>query len=182
MKSCLAGLFVGALLIAAPAAGAETIQTVDTISVVGIGRVPISPSATTAEADTVYHQALVQAAVDGSLKAHVLAEATGARVGPIEAISERGSKNVECKDAAGESASYKGATPDSGTAEATTVAVKLSAPPTPASPAHKAGHAKKRKTRKAIRRKTHRVLARTAENTAASCELGAELSLIFNLE
>ena len=182
MKAYVACLSVAALLVAAPAAGAEEIQTVETVSVVGIGRVPIAPSATIAEADNVYHAALVQAAADGLLKARLLAEASGARVGGIEAISERGNKNVECKTAAGESASYKGAPPDSGSAEAPIVAVKPSAPPRPAAAPKPAHHVKKRKTRKGIRRKPHRVIARTAENTAASCELSTEVSLIYGLD
>jgi uncharacterized protein YggE len=178
MKGWAASLVIlTALLVAAPEAGAEEIQTVDTISVVGIGRVPIAPMANAAEADAVYHQALVQAAADGLLKARLLAEASGAKVGPIEAISERGDKEIECKGATGESATYRGARPDSGAAEAPTLAVKPAVPPQPAKPAA----ARKRK-RKVAGRKGHRFIARVAENTATSCELTTGVSLIYDLE
>ena len=107
---------------------------------------------------------------DGLLKARMLAGATGAKVGAIEAISERGSKNIVCKNSAGKSAPYAGAEPDAGSAEAPTVAVKLTAAPTAAKPAHtKKRKTRKatRKTRKATKRKTRRVIARKAENAAA---------------
>jgi hypothetical protein len=168
------------MLVGAPTAGAEVIQTVDTISVVGIGRVAISPSANAVEADSVYHQALTQAAGDGLAKARLLAGATGARVGAVEAISERGAKSVQCKDSAGESATYKGSEPDAGVAEAPTIAVKPTIPPRPAIPAR--APAKKRKTRKGTERKARRIIAHKAENTAATCELSTEVSLIYGLE
>jgi hypothetical protein len=180
MKRCVASLFVAVatLLVAAPWAGAEVIQTVQTVSVVGIGRVVMPVAADPAEADTVYHQALVQAVGDGLTKARLLTEATGAKVGPIEAISERG-REIECKTATGESASYKGAKPDSGSAEAPTLAVKPTIPPPAAA---KRPPTKKRKTHKPTRRGFHRFIARAAENTAASCELTTEVSLIYELE
>lgn len=178
MKGWGACLFVAALLVAAPEARAEVIQTVDTVSVVGIGRVPVPVSATAPEADAAYHSSLTQAVGDGLLKARLLAEATGAKVGPIEAISEHGFRNVECKDAAGESASYKGVFPDAGSAEAPTLAVKPTVPP---QPAKKPAPTKKRKTRKGTERKRRTFLARAAENTATSCELSTEVSLIYNL-
>lgn len=180
MKRCIACLFVTSLFVAVPAAGAEVIQTVDTISVVGVGRALISPSAAVPEANTAYQQALVQAAADGLLKARLLAGAAGAKVGPIEAISERGSKEIECKGAAGESASYRGVRPDSGNAEAAILAVKptIAAP----QPVIRPPVRKKRKTHKPTPHKTHsRFIARVAENVATNCELSTEVSLIYDL-
>jgi uncharacterized protein YggE len=182
MKRSATCLFAAAaaLFVAAPVASAETTRSVDTVSVVGVGRVPIPVSANVTEANAVYHAALVQAIGDGLVKARLLAEATGAKVGPIEAISEAGRREgYECKDAAGETGfSYKGAEPDTGSAGPPTVAVEPTSPPRPARPVV----TKKRKSHKGVERKTRRVIARKAENTATSCELSTEVDLIYDLE
>lgn len=124
---------------------------------------------------------MVQAAADGLVKAKLLAEASGAKVGPIEAISERGNKDMECKNAAGESAPYKGVAPDSGTAESPTLAVRPAVAPVPPKAPKPAPSKKKKKKRKATERRADRVIARMAENVAVSCELTTEVSLIYNL-
>src|SRR5271166_5332971 len=90
MKTCLACLFAASLLLTAPAAGAEELQSVHTISVVGVGYAPIPPMANRTEADVDYNQAMINAVANGLSKAQALAEAAGARVGSIEAISESG--------------------------------------------------------------------------------------------
>jgi len=179
MKVWLAGLLVVGMLMAAPEAGAEVaqIQTVNTVSVVGVGHLPLPVAATAAEAASVYHQALVQAVADGLLKARLLAAATSATVVSIAAISEDG-KHLECKNAAGETAPYKGAEPDSGSAVLPIVAVEPTLPAKSAKPAHH----KARKSRKQIARKTRRIIAKKAENAAVSCELTSEVALIYDLE
>jgi hypothetical protein len=179
MKLWIAGVLVVGLLVAAPEAGAEVAQTqtVYTVSVVGVGHLPMPVTATAAEADSVYHQTLIQAVADGLLKARLLAAATSANVVAIEAISEDGN-HLECKGAAGETAPYKGAEPDSGSAVLPLVAVEPTLPPTSAKPAHH----KARKSPKHTARKTRRVIARKAENAATSCELTSEVALIYSLD
>ena len=146
---------------------------------------PISPTANPVEANNDYHQALVQAVGDGLLKAQMVAAASGAHVGPIEAISEAGNRRIECKNAAGEHEGgiYKGAEPDAGVAEAPTIAVQPGAPPKAVvvtvtkKPKAKA----KGKAHRRIQRKRHGPIARKAEAIPASCEITAELSLIYDL-
>jgi len=186
MKTCLACLFAASLLLTAPAAGAEELQSVHTISVVGVGYAPIPPMANRTEADVDYNQAMINAVANGLSKAQALAEAAGARVGSIEAISESGKrKETQCKNAAGESAPYKGIEPDAGTAEPPTIAVEPALPFTVVSPlavAKAPTPAKhKRKKHRRIERKTHRAIARTAESVATSCEVSSELTLIYGL-
>lgn len=188
MKCSFAALLAVSLLVAAPTAGAEVTQSqsVDTVSVAGVGRVPISPTANPVEANTAYHAALVQAVGDGLFKARMLAETSGAKVGPIEAISEAGRRSIECKNAAGESTgTYKGAEPDSGTALAPTIAVQPAAPPRPVrvsvTTKHKAGKGKGKSHRR-IKRRSHGPLARKAEAGPVSCEITSEVSLVYNLE
>jgi Protein of unknown function (DUF541) len=189
VKSFLTAALAVSLLVAAPAAYAEVTQTesIDTVSVVGIGRVPISPTANPVEADTTYHAAMVQAVGDGLLKAQMIAGAAGAKVGPVEAISEGGRDFIECKNAAGETGrgGYKGAEPDSGTAIPPTIAVEPAAPPRAivvgVSVKPKTGK-KKGKAHRRLQRKRHGPLAREAAEGVVSCEIGSELSIIYDLE
>jgi len=190
MKTCLACLFAVSMLVAAPAAGAEEVRSVNTISVVGVGYAPIPPTASRAEAEVDYGSALINAVVNGFTKAEALAKATEAKVGPIEAVSENGRRAaVQCKNALGESAPYKGAEPDSGTAGAPTIAVEPALPvrvvaPVAAKKVTKPSPRKKKKHRR-IEHKTRRVIAKkaeTGENIATSCELSSEVLLIYGLE
>ncbi len=167
------GTFVLAVAFLLPAqlAGAETITTVHTLSVVGVGRVPISQTANAVEANNNYHQALTQAVGDGALKASLVASQAHARLGSIEAISEA-SSSVTCKSEERE-AGYKGAEPDSGSVEGPLVAVALAAPaPAPQKPKKPATHKKTRRHR--------RLLAHKAE-VAPTCEVTAQLTLIYAL-
>ena len=189
MKSFLAALFTVSLLVAAPTAGAEVtqLQTIETISVVGIGRVPISPTANPVEANTQYHLALVQAIGDGLAKAQMLAGAAHASVGRIEAISE-GSESrrpIECKNAAGESSGpYKGAEPDVGLALPPTIAVQPAASPKPVVVTVTKKHKAKRKAHRRIQRRRHGPVARKAqtEGGPVTCEVSSEVSLVYALE
>ena len=189
MKTCLGCLFAVSMLVVAPAAGAEEVQSVNTISVVGIGYAPIPPTANRTEADVDYGQALINAVGEGFTKAQALAVAAGAKVGPIEAISESGKhREIQCKNAAGESAPYKGSEPDSGTALPPTIAVEPALPvrvvgPVLAKSVKPSTHKKKKHRR--IEHKSRKVIAKkaaTGENIAATCELSAEVTLIYGLE
>ena len=189
MRTCLACLFAVSMLVVAPAAGAEEVQSVNTVSVVGIGYAPIAPTANRTEADGAYGQALINAVGEGLSKAQALAGATGAKVGPIEAISESGKhREIQCKNAAGESAPYKGTEPDSGAAGPPTIAVepalpvRVVAPVVAKSIAPKHAKHKKKKKHERIEHKTRRVIAKKAENVATTCEVASEVTLIYGLE
>ncbi len=89
MKRLAAVLFVvGCLGGATEAYAAEALPP--TVSVEGVANVPISPSASQAEADTAYRQGLTAAIGDGHEKAEFLAVQTGAKVGSVQQIAERG--------------------------------------------------------------------------------------------
>jgi len=175
MKRWGVALLVAVFVPVAPAAGAETIMTVNTVTTGGIGRVPISPGASAVEADSVYHQALSQAVGDALAQADALVAPTGQKLGPVDAIADNGG-HVNCKNAAGESASYPGAEPDFGPTQSVVVAVA------PTAPARTlivvAPHKKTRKSRRA-----RRAIARTAQASgAATCQVTSEVSLIVALE
>lgn len=175
MKRLGAFLLAAAFLIPAQLAGAETITTVHTVSVVGIGRVPISLTANPVEANDAYRQALAQAVGDGALKASTVASQAHARLGSIEAISESGS-TILCKNPEREIGNYKGAEPDSGSAQGALVGVALAIPAKAPAPAKK-----KRATHKKTRRH-RRLLAHKAElSPPPTCEITAQIDLIYGL-
>jgi len=178
MKRWGAVLPVFAVLATAPQAAAESVRTLHTVSVSGIGRVPIPLTANVVEANTVYHQALAQAVGDGALKAGILTGQAHAKLGPLEAVSE-GPASTLCKNTAGERGSYKGAEPDNGRVEGPVVALALAQASAPA-----ASHKKKPATshKKKLRRH-RRILARKAElSPPPTCELTAEITLIYGIE
>ena len=156
----------------------------------GIGYAPIPPTANRTEADVDYGQALINAVGEGFTKAQALAVAAGAKVGPIEAISESGKhREIQCKNAAGESAPYKGIEPDSGAAGPPTIAVEPALPVRVVGPVvaksvapKPTTHKKKKKKHGRIEHKTRRVIAKKAENVAVTCELSSEVTLIYGLE
>ena len=180
MKRWVAVVPAVAFFAFAAQAGAETattITTIHTVSVVGIGKVPISLTANPVEANTAYHLALGQAVGDGALKASTVAAAGHARLGSIEAISE-GNSSILCKTGEHEfGGAYKGAEPDSGSAAGPLVAAALASTPVRSSPPHKA---KKPATHKKTRRH-RRLLAHKAEVTP-TCEIEAQLTLVYGLE
>ncbi len=171
---------VGALFVAvAPSAYAESLVTVNTVTVGGVGRVPLAPMANAVEADTAYHQALGQAASDAIEQAGLLVAPTKQALGPVDAISDNGGE-VTCKNTAGESARYTGAEADIGPTGSLVVAVAPTAVARAIVPLTPAKAPAKRKTRKGRR---HRVIARKAEaSTAANCQVTSEVTVIVALE
>ena len=120
------------------------------------------------EADAAYHQALSQAVADGIEQAGLLVAPTGAKLGPVDAISDNGG-HVSCKNAANESARYVGAEPDIGPIGSLVVAVA----PTAAARTLVPLTAPKKKARKGKRRKA---IARKAEaSSASSCQVTSEV-------
>ena len=170
---------LGAVFVAvAPSAYAESIVTVNTITVGGVGRVPLPPTANAVEADTAYHQALGQAVSDGLEQAGLLAAPTKQALGPVDAISDNGGQ-VSCKNTAGEAARYTGAEPDIGPTGSLVVAVAPTAVAPIAVPLSRASKPK-RKARKGRRR---RLTARAAEaSSAATCQVTSEVTLIVALD
>lgn len=172
-------LLVASLGLAAPApsaANGETTITLNTVSVSGVGRVPISQTANAVEANDTYHQALVQAVDDGRLKAGLLATEAGARLASIDAISE-GTEDVSCKEPGGEEfrgeGLYKGAEPDVGSVQQPVVG--LGAPgvplrrPVPPRPKKKP-------------KKRTRLISRAHAASVVTCELNAHLTVVYGLE
>jgi hypothetical protein len=109
------------------------------VSVEGVANVAISQDAGQAEANAAYRQGLSAAIGDGHEKAEFLATETGAKLGSIQQIVERGG-SIECVLPAEEGPltqyeQYKGAEPDFGSVEpsASRFVAAPEASPSPAS-------------------------------------------------
>lgn len=173
MKRLVAVLFVAVCLGGAPEAlAAETPPSA--VSVEGVATVAISQAANQAEANAAYRQGLAAAIGDGHEKAEFLAISTGAKVGSIQQIIERGG-SIECAlpAAAGpltEYQEYKGAEPDFGSVESS--GTRFAVAPETASNTAPRGTAKSK-------RKKHKAKAKKA--VAVRCTLSAEVGLSYLL-
>jgi hypothetical protein len=174
MKRLAAVLFVvGCLGGATEAYAAEAPPP--TVSVEGVADVPISPSASQAEADTAYRQGLAAAIGDGHEKAEFLAAQAGAKVGSVQQIAERGG-SIECVRPAEEGpmseyTQYKGAEPDFGSVEPSGSRFAVA-------PASTSGVVST-KTPKP-RRKKHKVKAKKAA-VSVRCTLSTQVGLSYLL-
>jgi hypothetical protein len=150
-----------------------------TVSVEGVANVSISQTASQAEANLAYRQGLTAAIADGHEKTEFLATATGAAVGAIQQIIERGG-SIECVQPAEEGpltqyAQYNGAQPDFGSVEPS--GSRFVAAPEAAA---KRVSIKTTKPRK----KKHKAKAKAKAKTAAasvSCTLSTQVVLSYLL-
>jgi hypothetical protein len=137
-----------------------------TVSVQGVASEPIPTEASSATAISIYHQGLAAAVSDGQGKAQLLAEKTGATLGPVQGVGEGGG-DIECS----EGSEYQGAQPDFGSSGVSTVLGTAVAPAAASRPAP------------AVRKpasKHHR--RHSAKKSAgAACTLYAQVSLVYQL-
>jgi hypothetical protein len=146
------------------------------VSVEGVANVAISQTASQAEADAAYRQGLAAAIGDGHEKAEFLATETGAKVGSIQQIVERGG-SIECLLPAEvgtvtQYEEYKGAQPDFGSVEP--AGSRLLAAPVQARSS--TGSTRTPKPRK----KKHKAKAKKAA-VAVSCTLSTQVMLSYLL-
>jgi hypothetical protein len=146
------------------------------VSVEGVANVAISQTASQAEANAAYRQGLTAAIGDGHEKAEFLATDTGAKVGSIQQISERGG-SIECVVPAEVGPltnyePYKGAQPDFGS-------VEPSEPRFVAAP-EAAAHTVSTKPPKP-RKKKHKAKPKAKKAEAVSCTLSTQVVLSYLL-
>lgn len=173
MKRLVAVLFVAGCLGAAPEALAAEAPP-PAVSVEGVANVAISQTADQAEANAAYRQGLAAAIGDGHEKAEFLAASTGAKVGSIQQILERGG-SIECGSPTAEGPlteyqEYKGAEPDFGSVES--AGSRFAVAPETASSTTPRGTSKPK-------RKKHKAKAKKA--SAVRCTLSAEVGLSYLL-
>ncbi len=174
MKRFVAVLCVGGCLGGATEAYAAEAPPA-TVSVEGVANVAISQTASQAEADAAYRRGLTAAIGDGREKAEFLAAGTGAKVGSIQQIIERGG-SIECALPAEEGPlseyqQYKGAEPDFGSVESSGSRFVVAPESTPS-----AGSTKTPKPK----RKKHKAKAKKAA-VAVRCTLSTQVALSYLL-
>ncbi len=109
----LAALAVGLLGVASGEGPAGSTAT-RTVSVEGVGVVPIGTADTAAQATAVYREAMAKALADGQAKAAFLSERAGVALGAVTSLVEDGG-SIECTSADGrEYEGYEGEQPDFG--------------------------------------------------------------------
>ncbi|MHB1808669.1 MAG: SIMPL domain-containing protein [Solirubrobacteraceae bacterium] len=142
------------------------------VSVEGVAKSSIEPTASEAAAKGAYREAMASAIADGKEKAQFLAEKAGSSLGAVQSIAE-GSGYISCP----EEEQYEGAEPDFGSgASVYSVRPQVAARPlsgrasTPAATGHKKVKKRRRRTGKA---KAAAVQACTlSTQVALSYELG----------
>jgi hypothetical protein len=150
-----------------------------TVSVGGVGVVPIAVKASAAEATSVYREGMAKALVDAQAKAAFLAEKSGVALGAVVSIVEDGG-SIECTGAYEEEGSaayarYEGEQPDFGWGHDPGVggpSGSAVAPTSSVAPARGVSHRPKAKKRK----NTHK-----ASTSTVRCNLTANVSAIYAL-
>ncbi len=161
----LAVLIAAGMLGVAAAEAPTSVTPTRTVAVEGVAYVPISQTATAAEANSVYRQAMSAAVSDGLSKAEVLAAKVGATLGGAQTVAEEGGE-ISCSSG-NEYVEYQGAQADFGTARSTT-------PFEAAASAPAAAHTVAPKP--LVKHRKHK---RAKVATAASCTLGANVSIAY---
>jgi hypothetical protein len=145
-----------------------------TLSVEGVGTLPVGSHDSAAAATAAYREGMAKALVDGQSKAVFLAEKSGAALGAVVSIVEGGGY-IECTGTSTEYAEYEGEQPDFGQGVQPS-SVSAATPDAAASPeeekaSSRVSHRPKRKHKK-------RPVAKKA-SAAASCTLTANVSLVY---
>jgi len=141
-----------------------------TISVEGVGTVPIGPLDSAAQATAVYREGMARALADGQTKAAFLSEKSGAALGVALSIVEDGGY-IECTGAEGQPYNeYEGEQPDFGYGR---TASPAAAPQAPAAANGTAGPTVSHRPK--ARHKRHKA----KQATAGRCNLTANVSLVY---
>jgi predicted RecA/RadA family phage recombinase len=144
-----------------------------TLSVEGVGTLPVESHDSAAAATAVYREGMAKALVDGQSKAAFLAEKSGAALGAVVSIVEGGGY-IECTGTDTEYAEYEGEQPDFGQgvqpSSVSTAAPEAATSPAKEESASRVSHKPKRKKKHAVAKKS---------SVAASCTLTANVSLVY---
>jgi len=173
----LAGLALAGALGVASGEGPAGSSSPRTISVEGTATVPVGPRDPAAAATAVYREAQAKALTDGEAKAAFLAEKLGVALGVATSAVEQGGY-IECAGTIDEYAEYEGEQPDFGyglqpasSSSGGPVLTSAASPATEQGSSHRVKHRPKRKP-------AHPAHA-AARNAASSCNLTADVALIY---
>lgn len=156
--------FLLANMLGVAVAEAPAPTPVRTVSVVGVGSVPIGQADDAASATAVYRQGMAAAVADGQSKAEFLTGKVSATIGAVQSIGE-GAGSISCTASEGsEYAEYEGEQPDFG-----------SDAQGPVYAAPQAAHVTKPRSKVKAKRPTAK------KASAGSCKLTARVSLVYSI-
>jgi hypothetical protein len=175
----LAAVAVVGLLAVAAGEGPAGSASPRTISVEGTATVAIGAHDSAAAATGVYREGQAKALADGQAKAAFLAEKLGVALGVATSTVEQGGY-IECAGTVDEYAEYEGEQPDFGYGlqPASGASSGSSVPAVGASPAEEAGNAV-RHVKHRPKRGAKRPARAAAQNAASSCNLTADVALVY---
>jgi hypothetical protein len=144
-----------------------------TLSVEGVGTLPVGSHDSAVAATAVYREGMAKALVDGQSKAAFLAEKSGAALGAVISIVEGGGY-IECTGNDTEYVEYEGEQPDFGQGvqppSVSTAAPEAATTPSKEESASRVSHRPKRKHNDSVAKKA---------SAAAGCSLTADVSLVY---
>ena len=139
------------------------------VSVEGVGTVPIGNGDTAAQATAVYREGMAKALADAQVKAAFLAEKAGGSVGAALNIVEDGGY-IECSAPGSEYFDYEGEQPDFGYGRSLSVAASPENALSKSAPAPTVSHRPKLKRRR-----------RARKASVVRCSLTADVSVVYGL-
>ena len=139
------------------------------VSVEGVGTVPIGNGDTAAQATASYREGMAKALADAQAKAAFLAEKAGGSTGAAVSIVEDGGY-IECSAPGSEYFDYEGEQPDFGYGRSPTIAAAPENALSKSAPAPTVSHRPKVKRRHKARKAT-----------AVHCSLTANVSVVYGL-
>jgi hypothetical protein len=144
-----------------------------TLSVEGVGTLPVGSHDSAAAATAVYREGMAKALVDGQSKAAFLAEKSGAALGAVVSIVEGGGY-IECTEPSTEYVAYEGEQPDFGEgvqpSSVSTAAPEAATSPSKEESTSRVSHRPKHKKKHPVAKKA---------SVAVSCALTANVSLVY---
>jgi hypothetical protein len=168
---CAAAAVAAGMLGVASGEGPTGTATPRTVSVQGVGVVPIGVRDDAPTATATYREGAAKALADAATKATFLASHAGVTITAVQSLAEEGGY-IECSSPASEYASYEGAQPDFGYASAPIgFGVAGAAAPAAQSAPARVPHRPAAKKKKPAARKA----------AATSCNLTAQVSVVYAL-
>jgi hypothetical protein len=170
---CAAAAAAAGMLGVASGEGPTGTATPRTISVQGVGTVPIGARDDAATATATYREGAAKALADAQAKASFLAGRAGVTITAVQSLAEDGGY-IECSSPTSEYASYEGQQPDFGFASAPSVIAGAGA----AAPSAGLKASPQVSHRPRVKHKKHPAAKKAA---ATSCNLTAQVSVVYAL-
>jgi hypothetical protein len=169
---CAAAAVAAGMLGVASGEGPTGTATPRTLSVQGVGTLPIGARDDAPTATATYREGAAKALADAQTKASFLASKAGVTITAVQSLAEEGGY-IECSSPTSEYADYEGAQPDFGYASVPSLVsvAGAAAPAGQSAPSRQVSHRPKVKKKRPAAKKA----------SATSCNLTAQVSVVYAL-